>query len=280
MTKQPAEQRQRRATPMTLLSVATSKKSCVSASAAAPAKDRPAISSVTAGPAAATRNSSPGDSASRSIFAMPPKNHRSMPEIPMPLRRATTAWPSSCSTMEAKNSTRPDDRDGVRGVPGAGQHVVEVARQRVDHQEQHEEPAGADPDTDAEDARELDRTTAHVHMMMLELPEIVARYARGLFPMEDGWYAAEPRAVFSLSDDSLALVRRRLRRSLREGEGWDAARRLGVRRGRRRVRAPAAARSTASGWSPGSPSSTRCCARAGLAHTFEIWPTDGGSPRA
>jgi leucyl/phenylalanyl-tRNA---protein transferase len=53
-------------------------------------------------------------------------------------------------------------------------------------------------------------------MMMLELPEIVGRYARGLFPMEDGWYAAEPRAVFPLDDDALAAVRRRLRRSLRE----------------------------------------------------------------
>jgi hypothetical protein len=38
---------------------------------------------------------------------MPPKNHRSMPAMPMPLRRATIAWPSSCRTMEAKNSTAP-----------------------------------------------------------------------------------------------------------------------------------------------------------------------------
>jgi len=77
------------------------------ASAAAPPNATPAIASVTAGPAAATRKSSPGESASRSIFAMPPKNHRSMPEIPIPLRRATIAWPSSCSTMEAKNSRAP-----------------------------------------------------------------------------------------------------------------------------------------------------------------------------
>jgi Leu/Phe-tRNA-protein transferase len=54
-------------------------------------------------------------------------------------------------------------------------------------------------------------------MMMLELPEIVGRYARGLFPMEDGWYAADPRAVFSLDPSSLVRVRRKLRRSLREG---------------------------------------------------------------
>jgi leucyl/phenylalanyl-tRNA--protein transferase len=55
-------------------------------------------------------------------------------------------------------------------------------------------------------------------MMMLELPEIVGRYARGLFPMEDGWYAAEPRAVMPLDPASLALVRRKLARSLRAGD--------------------------------------------------------------
>jgi len=49
-------------------------------------------------------------------------------------------------------------------------------------------------------------------MMMLELPEIVGRYARGLFPMEDGWYAADTRAVFELQPGSVALVRRKLRR--------------------------------------------------------------------
>jgi len=53
-------------------------------------------------------------------------------------------------------------------------------------------------------------------MMMLELPEIVGRYARGLFPMEEGWYAADPRAVFGLDPASLAMVRRKLRRSLKE----------------------------------------------------------------
>ncbi|TML06584.1 MAG: hypothetical protein E6G41_06575 [Actinobacteria bacterium] len=52
-------------------------------------------------------------------------------------------------------------------------------------------------------------------MMMLELPEIVGRYARGLFPMEDGWYAAEPRAVFLLDDAALDTVRSKLARSLR-----------------------------------------------------------------
>ena len=55
-------------------------------------------------------------------------------------------------------------------------------------------------------------------MMMLELPEIVGRYARGLFPMEDGWYAAEPRAVMPLDPAALAFVRRRLARSLRAAD--------------------------------------------------------------
>ena len=59
---------------------------------------------MTAGPAALTRNSSPGDSLSRVSFAMPPKNHRSMPAMPIPLRRATHAWPSSCSVSDKKKS--------------------------------------------------------------------------------------------------------------------------------------------------------------------------------
>jgi len=61
-------------------------------------------------------------------------------------------------------------------------------------------------------------------MMMLDLPEIVGRYARGLFPMEDGWYAAEPRAVFLLEPGAVAFARRKLARSLRE-EGSFAFRR-------------------------------------------------------
>jgi leucyl/phenylalanyl-tRNA--protein transferase len=56
--------------------------------------------------------------------------------------------------------------------------------------------------------------------MMLQLTEIVARYARGLFPMEDGWYSADPRAVFEMEPGSVAFVRRRVGRSLREGESW------------------------------------------------------------
>jgi leucyl/phenylalanyl-tRNA---protein transferase len=57
-------------------------------------------------------------------------------------------------------------------------------------------------------------------MMMLELPEIVGRYARGLFPMEDGWYAADPRAVFLLESSALVRVRRKLARSLKEEDSF------------------------------------------------------------
>ena len=60
-------------------------------------------SSVTAGPANATRNSSPGVSESRSARMKPPKKNRSMPPTPIPSRRAASACPSSCSTIEPKN---------------------------------------------------------------------------------------------------------------------------------------------------------------------------------
>ena len=58
--------------------------------------------SVTAGPAAAILNSSPAVSGSRLMCESPPKNHRSMPAIGMPSRRAASACPSSCRISEAK----------------------------------------------------------------------------------------------------------------------------------------------------------------------------------
>ena len=58
-------------------------------------KQTAAISTVTSGPAAAIRNSTPGESASLPNFATPPNSHRSMPRIGMPLRSATQACPSS-----------------------------------------------------------------------------------------------------------------------------------------------------------------------------------------
>jgi leucyl/phenylalanyl-tRNA---protein transferase len=110
-------------------------------------------------------------------------------------------------------------------------------------------------------------------MMMLELPEIVGRYARGLFPMEDGWYAADPRAVFSLEPGAVARVRRKLRRSLREGEAWSFA----VDRDFTSVIAACAhPRSPSDGvWlQPWIADQYELLHGAGLAHTFEIW-SDG-----
>ncbi len=60
------------------------------------------IAKVTSGPAAATLNSVAGPSASRFIRAIPPKIQSWMLEMPIPLRIAAKAWPSSCSTIEPK----------------------------------------------------------------------------------------------------------------------------------------------------------------------------------
>jgi leucyl/phenylalanyl-tRNA--protein transferase len=105
--------------------------------------------------------------------------------------------------------------------------------------------------------------------MMLELPEIVGRYARGLFPMEDGWYAADPRAVFPLDDDAVALLRRKLARSLRAGQfsfRVDAA-------FSEVIEECARPRGEADGvWlQPWIAAQYEQLGLAGLAHTFEIW---------
>ncbi len=63
-----------------------------------------AISAVTAGPAAATLNSAPGDSVSLLILATPPNSHRVISVIGTPSRFASTAWPSSWSRIEAKKA--------------------------------------------------------------------------------------------------------------------------------------------------------------------------------
>jgi leucyl/phenylalanyl-tRNA---protein transferase len=106
--------------------------------------------------------------------------------------------------------------------------------------------------------------------MMLELPEIVGRYARGLFPMEDGWYAAEPRAVFLLEPGALDQVRRKLARSLRHADAFtfrvDAAF-SAVIDGCARPR-----RSSDGVWlTPWIADQYERLRSAGLAHTFEIW---------
>ena len=107
-------------------------------------------------------------------------------------------------------------------------------------------------------------------MMMLELPEIVGRYARGLFPMEDGWYAADPRAVFSLEPGSVAFARRKLARSLRHADPLvfrvDAAFSVVIE-------GCARPRGAADGvWlTPWIAEQYDALHGAGLAHTFEIW---------
>ena len=60
------------------------------------------IRSVTAGPAAAIRNSAPALSGSRSSAAIPPNIQSVICEIPILLRSAISAWPSSWSRIEAK----------------------------------------------------------------------------------------------------------------------------------------------------------------------------------
>ena len=110
-------------------------------------------------------------------------------------------------------------------------------------------------------------------MMTLELPEIIGRYARGLFPMEDGWYAAEPRAVFELAPSSLARVRRKLVRSLRQGDSWT----FRVDGSFHDVVAFCARpRSASDGvWlKPWIAEQYALLHGAGLAHTFEIWRGD------
>ena len=62
-----------------------------------------------------------------------------------------------------------------------------------------------------------------------DVDQALALYAAGFFPMDDPdeepfgplpFYAADERCVFELDDRSLAALRRRVRRSLRTGDGW------------------------------------------------------------
>ncbi len=81
---------------------ATSETVPLLASTAIVARQSRNSASVTASPAAAIFSSSPALWGSRRICESPPKNHRSMPTIGIPRRRAASACPSSCSTSEAK----------------------------------------------------------------------------------------------------------------------------------------------------------------------------------
>ena len=62
-----------------------------------------ASASVVAGPAAATRNSSPAVRGSELSFETPPSTHSVMPSTFWPWRRATTEWASSWASTDAKN---------------------------------------------------------------------------------------------------------------------------------------------------------------------------------
>lgn len=60
---------------------------------------------------------------------------------------------------------------------------------------------------------------------MVDVPEALARYAAGWFPMDDApdapelpWYAVEQRTVLELDPESRAAMRRKVRRSLRACE--------------------------------------------------------------
>jgi leucyl/phenylalanyl-tRNA--protein transferase len=110
-------------------------------------------------------------------------------------------------------------------------------------------------------------------MMTLGLPEIVGRYARGLFPMEDGWYAAEPRAVFGLEPGALAGVRAKLARSLRHADRF--ALRLDAAFDQV-IEECARPRSPCDGvWlKPWIANQYALLHDAGLAHSFEIWEGD------
>ena len=112
----------------------------------------------------------------------------------------------------------------------------------------------------------------------MDVAEVLARYASGLFPM-DGWehsggplpfYIADPRTIFELGEAERAAVRRRVRRSLRKGEGWTLER----DRAFEQVLA-GCARPRAEGdgvWiTPRMERLYRALHGAGFAHSYEIW---------
>ena len=58
-----------------------------------------------AGPAAAVRNSAPGESGWPRSRATPPNSHRVTPSMRSPSRTARNACPSSWASTDVKNST-------------------------------------------------------------------------------------------------------------------------------------------------------------------------------
>lgn len=115
---------------------------------------------------------------------------------------------------------------------------------------------------------------------MRSLPDLnltLAAYAQGLFPMDDAdeptrdlpFYRADPRAVFELDD--LPAVRRRVRRSLAKGPGWEPA----TDRAFPTVVARCAGNRSGGVWlTPRMAALYGELHRAGHAHSFELWQGD------
>jgi leucyl/phenylalanyl-tRNA---protein transferase len=111
--------------------------------------------------------------------------------------------------------------------------------------------------------------------------QAIALYAAGYFPMDDPaeargplpFYSAERRAVLDLDEDARATLRKRLRRSLRAGEGW---RLTTDERFEDVLAACARPREPGDGvWlTPRLQALYRRLHEAGLAHTFEIHAGD------
>ena len=81
----------------------------------------------------------------------------------IPSRRAAIACPSSCSRIEPKNRTAASHRDGEGDRVRGGEGFLERVLEKVDEQEQDEEPGRVDPDADPEDARQLERAARTEH---------------------------------------------------------------------------------------------------------------------
>ena len=121
------------------------------------------ISSVASGPAPAISNSSRGLRLSRLISAKPPSGEIVMPATSTPCRRAASAWPSSCTTIEANSSS---------ALATAARYAVvselpSVVRNGPDSQKitkkKDDGPAEVDAHADAEDARQAVSIRAPEH---------------------------------------------------------------------------------------------------------------------
>ena len=76
--------------------------------------ERRRSASVTSGPATATLNSTPGESVSRAILAMPPNSHRSMPAIAILLRHRHQRVAELVQQDRQEEQQRAGDREQER----------------------------------------------------------------------------------------------------------------------------------------------------------------------